>query len=119
MKTYEKFLNQLKKFRELKEEHLEGLELNEDSLRWCKRFLYLHPNYKPPQFSTTPNGNTVAQWRRDKDSDLIIEFLPDFTLYFILVYPEDFKTTMTFCGCCTFETFKKIMKPFNLYWVKK
>ena len=73
----------------------------------------------PPQFITTPNGNTVAQWRRDKDSDLIIEFLPDFTLYFILVYPEDFKTTMTFCGCCTFETFKKIMKPFNLYWVKK
>ena len=72
-----------------KEEDLDSVGINADSLRSFNTLLASYPKLKCPEISLTPDNDIYISWKREQDKLFSVHFFPNGDSRFVLFFPND------------------------------
>jgi len=105
-------LARLKELNKFLAEDQEEPELKAKSVGACLYFLSSNKDFKHPDIVASPKGTVICQWRKDKHRNLTIEFLPDWSLHFVVFSPTS-SETIRVSGRCSMDVFRKAIEPYQ------
>jgi len=108
----DEILVRLNELNEMLAEDFDEPELKAHSVGACLRFLSMNDKLKYPDIMASPNGTVICQWRKDKHRNLTLEFLPDWTLRFVVFAPTS-SETIRVSGRCDMVHFHTIIEPYR------
>jgi len=76
-------------FSDSKEEDLDSVGINADSLRSFNSLLTSYPNLKCPEISLTPDNDIYISWKKGQDKLFSVHLFPNGDSRFVLFFPND------------------------------
>lgn len=98
------------------EEYPEQAPISRESLEDFVAFLKATPNLAYPGVVLTPSGNVQAEWRKEKNRHLVVEFVGNADVRFVVFAPDPWKSykTTRASGVATLESLMDIVRPYGV-----
>ena len=97
---------------------MEGSVINTDSIKYFKNFSQVRENLKTPKLTVSPRGNIIAQWKRSKDENVNLEFMPDGLISFV-IFDTESPGINQIKGKCNLYILTRILDNLSPDWIMK